>query len=458
MNARHRPYAAAFVLIAVLAVLYWTHRGGGAQPSPPAQPAVKVTAARLGTFDVRVNAAGRVGPPPGSQAALSFSVSGKISRFDVHVGESVSPGQPLAELDTTGLALAVAQARGDAQAAAGSYSQGAIPSAQLKSARAKLRIAQASLSRLQSGAPGSQSERIAAAAAQRQAELKVEADVRALERERSLYSAGIVAAKDLQAAQTQLAGDRADADAARAKAQAAVAGTGSSIAQARAEVAQAQSDVLAAQAQSSVLGGQASRAQASLADAQRNLENGVLRSPGSGVVAAILKHPGESVDPTIPVIQIGAPEQDTATLSVAAADARQIRVGDPADVRVQRLSQPTSGRVIAIVPAVDPTTQQAIVEVTGVPTGAVAGDAVEAGIIVARRRGVLVPATAVVEDPQSGKTLVFVRAPNGAEKFAPREVRVAASDQTTALISDGLPAGSMVAIEGAYDLLAPSGS
>ncbi|MDQ2817076.1 MAG: HlyD family efflux transporter periplasmic adaptor subunit [Candidatus Eremiobacteraeota bacterium] len=457
MNANRRWYALAAALFALLLAAYWLRPRRTDVTAAPAPPAVKVTTARAGQFDVRVTAAGRVGPPPGSQSALAFAVAGKIDHFDVRVGERVSAGQSLAELDTSGLALAVEQARGDARSAAGSYGSGAIPSAQLQTARAKLRLAQAALARLESGTPGSQSDRIAAAAVLRQAELKVQSDERALQRDRSLYAAGIVAAKDLQSAQSQLDADRADADAARAKAQAASAATGASVAQARAELAQARSDVLTAQAQSSVLGGQASRSQASLADAQRNLENGVLRAPEAGIVAAILKHPGETVDPTVPVVKIGAPQADTATLSVGASDARQMHLGDAAEIRVQRLGRPSSGRVIAIVPAVDPTTQQATVEVTGVPPGAVAGDAVEASVTVSTRRGILVPASAVVQDPQTAKTLVFVRRQNGSDvAFSPRTVTVGENDQSTALIVGGLKAGEAVAVEGAYDLLAPA--
>ncbi|MDQ6825328.1 MAG: efflux RND transporter periplasmic adaptor subunit [Candidatus Eremiobacteraeota bacterium] len=450
-----RWYAVALFAFVAIGIIYVGHHRGRAEGSA-APPAVKTAAARVGVFTVRVSAHGRVGPPPGSQASLAFPIAGRISTFEVRVGDRVAAGQALAELDTTGLTLSVAQARGDAKAAAGGYGGGAVPSAALQSAQAKLMVARANLARLESGGPGAQSDRIAAQAAQRQAELKVQSDVRTLQRDQALFAAGVLAAKDVQAAQTQLAADRADAESARAKAQAATAGTSSAIARARADYAQAQSDVAAAQAQGSVLGGQAARAQAALAEAERNLANGTLRAPSSGVVVAILKHPGESVDPTMPVIQIGAGSEETATLSVPAGDARQVRVRNSVDLRLPRSQQSGRGHVIGVVPSVDPLTQQSTVIVNGVPKSAASGDAVEASIVVATHSGVIVPASAIVQDPQSGKTLVFVQSNrNGSQRFQPREIVVRASDEKTAELRRGLQAGETVAAEGAYELLAP---
>ncbi|HEV2037987.1 MAG TPA: hypothetical protein VGQ96_05205, partial [Candidatus Eremiobacteraceae bacterium] len=117
-------------------------------------------------------------------------------------------------------------------------------------------------------------------------------------------------------------------------------------------------------------------------------------------------------------------------------------------------------KVIALVPAVDPATQQATVVVSGVPPSALAGDAVEASIVVASENGILVPTSAIVQDPQTGDTLVFVASADasGQTKFAPRKVRVAAGDQTTTRIASGVRPGDRIAAEGAFELLAPASS
>lgn len=179
----------------------------------------------------------------------------------------------------------------------------------------------------------------------------------------------------------------------------------------------------------------------------------------SGVVSAIYKRPGESVDTTTPVIAIGPAQQDVATLDVPGTDAQQISRGNPVTLTVAGLTQPGSGVVTAVVPAVDPTTQSATIVVTGVPRTAVGGSAVQARIVVAHEHGVLIPESALVQDPQSGQNVVFLqqRQKDGSMKFVQRSVAVLHEDGTTAEISSGLDPGQRVAAQGAFSLLAPAG-
>jgi hypothetical protein len=143
---------------------------------------------------------------------------------------------------------------------------------------------------------------------------------------------------------------------------------------------------------------------------------------------------------------------------VPAEQARRIRVGDSAQLRVARSSEIFAGKVVATVSAVDPATQQATVVVSGFPASASPGDAVEADIVVASIAGVLVPTSAIVQDPQTGDTLVFVATTDtsGQQRFEPRKVAVGAGDRTTTQIKSGLRSGEKVAAEGAFELLAPA--
>src|SRR6202011_224901 len=100
------------------------------------------------------------------------------------------------------------------------------------------------------------SARTAAVAGTSQADLRVEADRRALTRAEALYAGGIVAQKDVDAARSQLAADLADAQALHAKSGAAGSGANGVLAQARADYAQALADLRTAQAQSGSLRGQ----------------------------------------------------------------------------------------------------------------------------------------------------------------------------------------------------------
>jgi cobalt-zinc-cadmium efflux system membrane fusion protein len=252
-------------------------------------------------------------------------------------------------------------------------------------------------------------------------------DRAAVRREESLYAAGVAPLKDVESARAQLASDEADS------------------ATARTQVAGAQAQVQSAAARAAI--------------AQRDLQNGTLRAPSAGIVTAIYKRSGEAVDPTTPVIAIAPGSTDEVTLDVTAADAARIRTGDTVTFTIPGTSLSAGGRIAGVSTALDPATQTATVTASGVPSGAPAGSAVQATIDVRRDRGIVIPQTAVVQDPQSGETLVFVqrREQNGEAKFEQRTVRVAAQDGSQALIASGLRPGDRIAAQGGFALLAPEG-
>ena len=256
--------------------------------------------------------------------------------------------------------------------------------------------------------------------------VRLDADRAALERAQRLYDAGVDARKDVEAARATLAADAADARAAVANQSAARA--------------------------------QAQSASAKSAAASNDLSRATLRSPIDGVVIAIARRPGEAVDPTVPVISVGAASQDEATLTVSASDATQIAIGN--EVELRSLSAVGHGRVSGVATALDPATQAATVTVTGVPAGVVAGSAVSVRITVGHARGLLVPQAAIVTDPQTGDNTVFVpeKQKDGSTKFVAHKVEIEHEDGTTALLASGVHVGDRVASEGAFELLAPSGS
>jgi RND family efflux transporter MFP subunit len=355
--------------------------------SKSAQPSVSLTTVGTAPYTEQITAVGRIGAPAGSETRLSFAVAGILQSVDVHIGQQVSAGQPLAQLDVSGLSLAASQARADAQAAVANAKQSSVD-------RTTTRIA---------------------------------VDEAALRRAQSLYAAGVSAYKDVEAARAQLAQDHAEA--------------------------------LTAHAQISGANAQERSAQARAALAERDLSNGTLRSPVDGIVTAILKRPGEAVDTTTPVVAIGPGSTHEITLTVAAADAARVHAGDPVSLSVPGTDLRSSGEVSGVSPAVDPTTQAATVVVRGIPSGAPAGSAVQATIEVAHDRGIVIPESAVVQDPQSGQTLVFVqgRDKNGDTRFEQRSVRIARENGAQALIASGLRPGEQIASQGAFALLAPAG-
>lgn len=392
-----------------------------ATTSTPSVPAVPIVTAAYATYTDHVRLQGRVGASAESEARLAFGESGVIKTIDVAVGDRVAAGAVLAELDPGGLAIDLAQANADAGAAAAAYAGGTVADRARAGAIARVAAARARLSSV--------------------LHAKIDVDSRALEREQALYAGGVAAAKDVDAARAQLTTDQSDAVSARA------------------DVAQAESDLRSAQAQGPVAVAQLASAREKVAAAQRNLGNAVLRAPADGVVTGILKHVGEVADPSQPLLTLGPPSSETITLTATNADARKIRAGDSATITSSSVGRSGTGVVRAVVPSVDPATQTSTVVVSGAPPEAAPGDAVEATVSVGTRRGIIIPTAAIVEDPQTGKAIVFVstRSKTGETSFTARTITVAAGDEQRSLISHGLHAGERIAGEGAYDLLAPTG-
>jgi hypothetical protein len=85
---------------------------------------------------------------------------------------------------------------------------------------------------------------------------------------------------------------------------------------------------------------------------------------------------------------------------------------------------------------------------------------VSASIVTSTLHGIVVPTSAIVEDPQTGKTVVFVHdahPKSGDPAFVLRTVRVRAGDDRTSVIGSGLRMGDRIAEQGGYMLLAPAG-
>ena len=377
--ARALLWAAGMAVLAACA-------GHSPESSASAQPAVDLTTAKIGTFVQQVSAVGRIGAAAGTESKLSFAESGILQSVGVRIGERVSAGTPLAQLDTSGLSLAAQQAHDDARAAAAN-------------------LAQSRVDRMST---------------------KLAVDRAAARREEALYDAGVAALKDVQAARAQLAADQADS-------------------------ATARTQIVGAQAQA-----QSARDRAALAE--RDLANGTLRAPSDGVVTAIYKRAGESVDPSTPVLAIGPLDSGELTLEVTGAEAARIHAGNRVTFSIPGTGLRSSGRITGVSTAIDPATQTATVTAAGFPSGAPAGSAVQASIDVSRERGLLVPQSALVQDPESGKTLVFVqkRDKNGTMRFEERSVEIGAQNGMQVLVKSGLAPGERIASQGGFALLAPA--
>jgi cobalt-zinc-cadmium efflux system membrane fusion protein len=369
----------------VAIIVAWRIWSSRSRPAPQANalPQIPVTTATRGGVEETIALAGRVGPPAGTQLKLSFALPGTVRTIDVRLGEHVERGTSLAELDATSYSLAAQQATADAQAAS-----------------AATQVAHV--------------DRIS---------VKLHADEAELARQKRLYGAGIVALRDVQAAQTALAADRADAQSARA------------------QLAQAHAQSLSANAHA--------------ASASYDVSRTTLYAPAAGTVVGIFVQPGEMVDTMTPAVAVASTRQGLATLDVPVSDLPRVASGDP--VHLRSGAQRWEGRVQGVAPAVDPATGLAILSVSGIPPGIASGTPIDATVVVGQAYGVVIPRAAVVEDPQSGARLVFVqtRDAKGTLRFVARHVAVDVENADRVRVTAGLRAGERVAAQGAIDLLVP---
>ncbi len=380
---RSRVLIAAAVLLVVAGVVWWLLSRNGAAPEADVRPNVPLATAHEATLERTLHLTGRVGPVAGTQSKLGFSVPGTLRSVDVRLGEHVGAGEPLAQLDATTYAYAAHAARADAAAAAGTAALSAVDRTTVK-----LRV-----------------------------------DSAELQRQRRLYAAVIVAARDVAAAEAVVAADRADSATAR---------------DARA-AASAQSVSAAARAGGS----------------DYDLSRTTLRAPADGVVSAIYVQAGENVDASTAVIALAPSDTRAATLDASVNDIATIGPGDL--VRAKAGDATWDGRVSGVATAVDQVTGLAVVSVSGVPGDIAAGTPVNADVVTGHTKGLAIPVSAVVEDPQTGHKLVFVRGKDasGGDTFTSREVRLGLQSGVYVLVASGLKTGERVAAQGAIELLAP---
>ncbi|MBV8490438.1 MAG: efflux RND transporter periplasmic adaptor subunit [Candidatus Eremiobacteraeota bacterium] len=376
----------AIAVVVAIAIAVWLSRRGSEGPDETAHTApIPVTVVHEGSVERTLSLTGRVGASAGTQVKLAFALAGTVAGVDVRLGERVDAGTPLARLDATGYQLAAQEAGADASAAASS----------------------------------------AAAAAVDRTSVRLRVDRAELARRQRLYDAGVIALRDVQAAQAALAADDADARSAR-------------------------DQLSAARAQSA-------SASAHAGAANYDLSRTTLRAPSPGVVTAIYVQTGDAVDATTPAVALTPAIARLATLDVPVESVALVSAGDVVHAHAGGVA--FDARVAGVAPAVDPATGLAIVDVSGVPAGVAAGTPLDATVAIGVSRGLVVPRSAVIEDPQTGQSLVFVRKKDsgGAITFSARKVTVGAQADADAVVTSGLHAGEEVASQGAIDLLAPAG-
>lgn len=164
-----------------------------------------------------------------------------------------------------------------------------------------------------------------------------------------------------------------------------------------------------------------------------------LRAPFDGVVAARRASPGDWVSTGQPLITVVSVDAIDIRVDVAAAVAAAVRVGDRVELDGGR-----SGRIVGVVPALDPDSRTALVRVE--PDGPmVPGMAitVQFELSIDRADAVLVPRDALVLGPVETRVIKSVDG-----EAASVSVEVLASTADQALVSGDLADGDRVVVRG----------
>lgn len=436
-----------------------------------AKPLVQVSVekAKAGDLEDTLAVTGSVSPLPDHEAKITPQVPGKIAKVYVQSGTVVRKGQVLASLQpgaTPGqlkqAAAAVVLARETlTQARINLTGQIQTQHAAVNQAELAVKAQQVALAKLKAGSRPQ--EIVQASANVSAAQASLTAARQALARAQVLSREGLIARKDLEAAQEQERTAAAALVTAQQSLSLAKQGNRPEDIQAgRVALDQASESLRAAREQITVnrakwqdvriAKAQLASAEGSLASMKAQARFLEIVSPLSGSVIGRTVNPGENVDVTTVLASVVDLTEIRLLLNVPADKVASIRPGQV--VRFSSDASPGvdhSAKVVLVGKAVDPATNTVQVEARAPNADRSLRDDgfVKARIVLKSSRSVLtVPAAAVVD--KDGKTIVYVI---GSDKTAKaREVEVGIKSTNTIEILKGLKAGDAVVTKGAYEL------
>lgn len=449
--------------------MWWLPQQAAAQ-----QPAYTTTQVRRGDIEATVNATGAIAPE--AEVSLSFRGAGRVQSVYVVEGQNVEAGQVLAELDTTDLTLALAQARVSQEIAAAQLAKLETPPAEndVLAAQAAIEVAQAAVAGAEAGidaaranynqlfVPISEDQRQVNEANMRQAEVnlaqaqsaynrvKDEANIGELPQSQQLQSATL--AYELARAQASLS----DQDPTNAQ----VVGSLSQIAQAELQLRQAQANLITAQNNLDTLlegpseedlaiaRAQVQQAQLSTLQAENSLANAQLSAPFAGVVSSVAIKAGElyAAGAAISMADLEAFHMD---VYVDEVDVRDVAVGQSVLLRVDAFPDREFSGVVT---EVSPTSQNVAgatayaVTIVPDPTDAPlrAGMSATAVITTDRISGaVLVPNRYINLNRDTGVAIVY-KMVNGTP--VPQQIELGLRNESDSQVLAGLEEGDEVAL------------
>ncbi len=464
------------VVLILGAVGWFAYQRFVVQPQAQAQqPSYETSAVKRGNILSTVSATGSIEPK--AEVSLLFRAAGTVQNVLVAVGEAVTQGQLLAELDTTDLTLALAQAKVSQDISAAQLKKLEAPPdpMDVAAAQAAVEVAQAGVSSaeaaLASAQAGYQDLLVGPNTTQqtinnsqlRQAEIALNQAQQAYNKIKDQPDAGMFP----QAAELERATSAYEV----AKAQAAKTeepATQGQLAQGLNQIAQAQAGLRQAQAQvvnaqnslSDLLQGpkpedidiahaQLKQAQLSQLQAEHSLANAQLGAPFDGVISQLNIKQGEQSTNGLPAVVLTDLNGFTMKVLVDEIDVRQVAVGQPVRLSIDALPDAEiTGKVTKISPTAANVNNVVAYEVTIVPDPTDeplrAGMSATAIITTAQiDNAVLIPNRYITLDRDTGKAYVYKLVNN---QPALQEVELGLRNERESQVLAGLDAGDAIAL------------
>ncbi|MCR4402933.1 MAG: efflux RND transporter periplasmic adaptor subunit [Firmicutes bacterium] len=464
-KSKRRLWVAGVVAVCAIGVAgYAAYRGlflnnRGAASS---QELYQLVPVQTGSITLRVTASGTV--KPGSSYDVVPKVSGTVSEVLVKQGDAVKKGQVLVVLDDTDARERLQEARDNLAVAEAKLAEAETQARlaptqsqlQVEQARANLLNAEAKLAELKEGATPHDIEQ--ARSQVTQAQLTAESAKKDYDRNKALFDQGAVSRQQLETSESKylaaveslksaqrnleslLAGPDPD-DLAAAEAAVAQAKLNMALAEANADTTNVQQQLLTARAQ-------VAQARNAVSAAERNLSLTRVVSPIDGTVTSVAAQVGQLAGQSTALVVVADLTQLEVVANVDETDVHKIKVGQPADVKVESVpgkvfsgvveSVATQGKVISSVVYFE-----VGVRVTDDTRTLLPGMTADVDVVLDRRTNVLTIPNAALEE-RRGRTMARTLNESGEPFF--KRVELGISDGTVTEVVSGLEPGEMVAI------------
>jgi HlyD family secretion protein len=343
---------------------------------------------------------------PRDQANIMPKISAPVKRFAVQRGDHVRRGQLVAELENRDLVAAAVASRGQFAQAESNYrsTSGASVPEQVTKAQADLDAA-------------------------RQA---MDAARKVLESREQLFKDGALARRQVDEAQVAFTQARGNFDTAQLHFNAL--------------------QNVAKEEQIKTAAGQLETAKGQYESAQAQVAYSEIRSPIDGVVTDRPLYAGEMANTGAPLLTVMDVSSVVARVAMAQEQAKDLKVGNEATLTPSDGSDPVSGTVTIVSPAVDPnsTTVQVWVQALN-PGGRLrAGAAVHVAIVAATLDGAtVIPTTAVLASDEGGSMAVVVDDKDVAHQ---RKIEIGVQEGDLTQVVAGLSPGERVVTVGGLGL------